>query len=103
MLNEQRFLILTALAGGPRHGYGLVEEINEITNGQKRTRAGALYHALEKLAADGLVEVDHEQVVDGRLRRYYRLTSKGATRLQAEANERHNTAREALSRLRRLA
>ena len=103
ILNEQRFLILTALAGGPRHGYGLVEEIDAITNGETRPRAGALYHALEKLAADGLVEIDHEQIVDGRLRRYYRLTGEGATRLHAEASERQHSAREALRRLGRLA
>ncbi len=98
-LNEQRFLVLAALASGPRHGYGLVEEISGLTNGEYTPRAGALYQALEKLSALGLVELDHEQVVDSRLRRYYRLTSEGTAMLRSEANNRQATAGEALFRL----
>ncbi|MDY7102251.1 MAG: PadR family transcriptional regulator [Actinomycetota bacterium] len=98
-LNEQRFLILAGLAGGPRHGYGLVEEIAELTDGRVRPRAGALYHALDRLGAAGLVVVDREEAVDGRLRRYHRLTDDGRRVLAEEAERRAVSARRALERL----
>jgi DNA-binding PadR family transcriptional regulator len=44
-----------------------------------------LYGAIDRLVAAGLVEVDHEEVVDSRLRRYYRLTPEGGARLAVEA------------------
>ena len=98
-INEQRFLILTALASGPRHGYGLSDEIAELTDGESRPRAGALYHALDRLADDGLVAVDREDVVDGRLRRYYALTAPGRVVLEAEATKRQRAAQHAFNRL----
>ncbi len=98
-LNEQRFLILTALAGGALHGYGLVAEIAELTDGRERPRPGALYHGLDKLTEQGLVHVDREAVVDGRLRRYYALTTEGRQRLATEANQRQTTAQLAIGRL----
>ncbi len=102
-INEQRFLILTALAAGPRHGYHLRDEIAELTDGERRPRAGALYHALDRLADDGLVVVDREEHVNGRLRRYYGLTTMGETVLEAEAHKRQRAAHHALNRLGRLA
>lgn len=98
-INEQRFLILTALASGPRHGYGLSDEISELTDGENRPRPGALYHALDRLAVDGLVMVDREEVVDGRLRRYYALTAPGRSVLEAEAIKRLRAAKHAFNRL----
>ncbi len=44
-----------------------------------RLRAGTLYSAQDRLRLDGLVRVDREEVVEGRLRRYYQLTAEGAT------------------------
>ena len=46
--------------------------------------AGTLYAALDRLAGEGQVEVDREEIVDTGLRRYYRLTPPGAQRLAAE-------------------
>ena len=54
----------------------------------------------EQAAGEGLVEVDHEEVVDSRLRRYYRLTPVGAERLAVEAERRRSQAGAALRRLR---
>jgi DNA-binding PadR family transcriptional regulator len=102
-INEQRFLILTALASGPRHGYGLSDEIAELTDGESRPRAGALYHALDRLAADGLVAADREEIVDGRLRRYYAITATGCVVLKAEATKRQRAAQHAFNRLGELA
>ena len=77
-LREPTFLILTALASGPQHGYGIMTDAAEISGGRVRLRAGTLYAALNRLAAEHLVEVDREEIVDARLRRYYRLTPRGA-------------------------
>lgn len=98
-INEQRFLILSALAGGALHGYGLVDEISELTNGENRPRPGALYHALDKMLEQELVAIDSEEVVDGRLRRRYRLTGLGRDTLSASALQRKRDADTAIRRL----
>jgi DNA-binding PadR family transcriptional regulator len=85
-LREPTFLILTALAAGPQHGYGIMTDVAQISGGRVRLRAGTLYAALNRLTAERLAEVDREEIVDARLRRYYRLTSHGAQRLEAEAD-----------------
>jgi DNA-binding PadR family transcriptional regulator len=85
-LQEPTFLILTALAAGPQHGYGIMTDVEEISAGRVRLRAGTLYAALDRLASEELVEADREEIVDGRLRRYYRLTPPGADRLAAEVD-----------------
>jgi DNA-binding PadR family transcriptional regulator len=98
-MQEATFLILTALAGGSRHGYGIISEVMAISDGRVKLRAGTLYTALDRLKADGLVNVDREEMVDNRLRRYYRLTPEGARRLAAEAARLQANARAAITRL----
>lgn len=98
-MQEATFMILTALANGSQHGYGIIGDVQEISNGRIRLRPGTLYTALERLRADELVEIDREEIVDGRLRRYYRLTSAGTTRLGVEAARIHSQATAALTRL----
>ena len=83
-LQEPTFLILTALAAGPQHGYGIMTDVEEISDGRLRLRAGTLYAALDRLTSDGLVSQDREEIVGGRLRRYYRLTPDGTAVLAAE-------------------
>lgn len=98
-LNEQRFNILLALAGAPLHGYAIAEEIDRLTEGAHKPRPGSLYHSLDKLTEQGLVEFDREEVVDGRLRRYYRLTEHGSATLGDQALQRQRSAALALERL----
>jgi DNA-binding PadR family transcriptional regulator len=98
-MQEATFLILTALADGSQHGYGIIAEVQEISGGRVRLRAGTLYTALDRLRADGLIEVDREEIVEGRLRRYYRLTTEGTRRLAAEAARLQANATAALTRL----
>ena len=69
-MQEATFLILTALADGSQHGYGILAEVAEISGGRVRLRAGTLYTALDRLRSDELIGVDREDIVDGRLRRY---------------------------------
>jgi DNA-binding PadR family transcriptional regulator len=95
------FLILAALAEQPRHGYGIVQTVADLSAGEVKLRPGTLYGALERLTEQGLIEPDHEEAVEGRLRRYYRLTTDGATRLSTEIErlQRHaDAAREQLRR-----
>jgi len=92
-------MILTALADGSQHGYGIINEVAEISGNRVRLRAGTLYTALDRLRADGLIEVDREEVVDNRLRRYYRLTPEGGRRLAAEAARLQANAHAAMKRL----
>ncbi|HEY2076504.1 MAG TPA: helix-turn-helix transcriptional regulator [Streptosporangiaceae bacterium] len=101
-LREPTFLILTALAAGPQHGYGIMTDVAQISGGRVRLRAGTLYAALNRLATDGLVEFDREEIVDARLRRYYRLTSEGARCLQQEVDRMRSTTTVAARRLRLL-
>ncbi len=98
-MQEATFLILTALANGSQHGYGIITDVEAISGGQVRLRPGTLYTALDRLSADELIAVDREEVVDGRLRRYYRLTPTGAERLSAEAARLQAHAMAALTRL----
>jgi DNA-binding PadR family transcriptional regulator len=98
-MQEATFLILTALAGGTQHGYGIITDVERISDQRVRLRAGTLYTALERLRADRLIEVDREEIVDSRLRRYYRLTAVGQERLAAEAARLQANALVAMSRL----
>ncbi len=99
-MQEATFLILTALASGSQHGYGIIADVREISGGDVQLRPGTLYTALERLRADGLIAVDREEIVDSRLRRYYRLTPTGSERLAAEATRLRANATAALTRLR---
>jgi PadR family transcriptional regulator, regulatory protein PadR len=99
-LTGQAFFVLTALADGPRHGYGIVGEVAELSQGRVKLKIGSLYGVLDRLAAEGLIEPDREEAHDGRLRRYYRLTTQGRGALAAEADLRAATARVVRARLR---
>jgi len=83
-MREPAFLILTALARAPMHGYGLLAEVAELSGGQVELRPGTLYGALDRLTDDGYVAPDRQEIVDGRARRYFRLTDAGAAALRAE-------------------
>src|SRR4051795_8805055 len=95
------FLILAGLAGQPRHGYGIVQAVADLSAGEVKLRPGTLYGALERLTEQGLIELDHEEVVEGRLRRYYQLTTDGATTLGAETEQLQRHADAAREQLRR--
>jgi DNA-binding PadR family transcriptional regulator len=98
-MQEATFLILTALASGSQHGYGIITDVRQISGGRVRLRAGTLYTALDRLRVDELIAVDREEIVENRLRRYYRLTPKGSALLAAEAARLQANASAALSRL----
>ena len=98
-MQEATFLILTALAGGSQHGYGIISDVEQISQRRVRLRAGTLYTALDRLREEKLIAVEREEVVDSRMRRYYRLTPTGEERLAEEAARLHSNARAAMFRL----
>jgi DNA-binding PadR family transcriptional regulator len=98
-MQEVTFLVLTALAAGSQHGYGIISDVTTISDGRVRLRAGTLYSALDRLRLDGLVEVDREEIVESRLRRYYRLTPAGCEQLALEAARLQSNAAKAFGRL----
>jgi DNA-binding PadR family transcriptional regulator len=101
-LREPAYLVLTALAAEPQHGYAVIEDVLRISDGRVRLHTGSLYAILDRLQQSGLIEIDREEIVASRLRRYYRLTGAGVQRLtdETEALRRHADA--AALRLRRL-
>jgi DNA-binding PadR family transcriptional regulator len=99
-MREPTFLVLTALAAEPQHGYAVLEDVARITAGRVRLRAGTLYAVLDRLRSDGLIEVDREEVVQSRLRRYYRLSAAGERRLVDETARLRQQATVAERRLR---
>jgi len=63
---------------GRMYGYEITQKVKEITKGELNITEGALYPALHKLEAEGLLDVEMEKV-DNRVRKYYKLTESGQT------------------------
>jgi PadR family transcriptional regulator len=99
-MSEQAFLVLTVLVNGARHGYAIIREVEELNPQVPTLPVATLYTLLDRLTADGLVEVDREEIHRGRLRRYYRVTQAGIDALRAEADRVATNVRAARSALR---
>ncbi|GAA2371874.1 PadR family transcriptional regulator [Nonomuraea africana] len=84
-MTEATYFILAALLAEPLHGYGIIKRAGEQSSGRVKLAVGTLYGALDRLTEAGLVAVDREEIVDGRARRYYRITDDGVTAVRAEA------------------
>lgn len=98
-MREPTFFILSSLAAGPRHGYAIIAEAADLSDGRLRLQVGTLYAALERLSEKGWVEAAGEEVVSGRNRRYYRLTDTGAAALETEIAQLEARASRAMARL----
>lgn len=85
MVSMSTFHILLALADGERHGYSIIKDLEEETDGAVRLGPGTLYRSLKQLLDDGwIVEIDRVDETDPR-RRYYRLTPRGRKVAQMES------------------
>ena len=79
--------ILVAIGPGERHGYAIMTEVEQLTNGVVRLAAGTLYTTIKRLLAAGLVEESGERPdphLDDQRRRYYRLTPGGRAMVASE-------------------
>ena len=77
-------LILKTVSLGPRHGYGVLLRIEEMTRGGLRIEQGALYPALHRLEHRGLLATEWGTSENNRRAKYYRLTPAGRRRLKEE-------------------
>lgn len=79
--------ILLALAGGEKHGYAIMQEVEEFTDGQVTMGPGTLYGSIKRMRKAGLIVESDERpdpALDDARRRYYELTSYGRRVLEAE-------------------
>jgi DNA-binding PadR family transcriptional regulator len=98
---ELAYFVLASLLDGPLHGYAIIQRTGELSGGRVGLATGTLYTALDRLTAEGHVEVVGEEIVSGRARRIYGLTPGGAGALRAEASRMAEAARLVTDRARR--
>jgi DNA-binding PadR family transcriptional regulator len=87
-LSPATFHILLALAGNERHGYGIMQEVAAMTDGNLKLGPGTLYRSIKSLLAEGLIEESSQRpdpALDDERRRYYRLTEVGRGAAETEA------------------
>ena len=94
-LGEPAFWILTVLTAGQNHGYAIIRASEELSQGRVRLKATTLYSVLDRLVHEGELQAAGDEVVDGRLRRYFALTDSGEQRLTAEIDRLESKARTA--------
>ena len=81
------FHILMALAAEDRHGYAIIQDVAERTNGRLKIGAGTLYRSLQRMLEQGLIRETEERPApenDDERRRYYRITPYGGAVARAE-------------------
>ena len=87
-LKSNWFHILISLAGGEQHGYGIMQEVLERSDGKVRLWPATLYGSLKRLIQNGLIVESGERPAaefDDARRRYYKLTSLGKKVLDLES------------------
>jgi DNA-binding PadR family transcriptional regulator len=85
-LTEATFFILLSLAPGAKHGYGIMQEAEQLSDGRLKLSTGTLYGAIKRLLEIGWIEkVEHpEEGAPPRERRLYQLSDIGRSILKAE-------------------
>lgn len=78
-------LILKVIAVQPVHGYAIAQRLQQISRDIVQVPGGSLYPALHRLENRGLVKSDWRETETGRDAKFYRLTKKGRTHLEAQA------------------
>ena len=83
-LTEPVLLILLSLAGQPRHGYSILKDVEQMSDGRVVLSTGTLYGALRRLLDEEWIERIEEED-SSRGRQAYRLTARGRRNLQARS------------------
>jgi transcriptional regulator len=78
-------LILKTLSGGPLHGYRIASKIRELSDEVLRIEEGSLYPALYRMEQKGLIQSEWATTENNRQAKFYKLTRKGRSDLQAES------------------
>jgi DNA-binding PadR family transcriptional regulator len=79
-LTPAMFQVLLALGDGEKHGYAILKEVEEQTNGDVRLSTGTLYAIIKRLLIEGVIQECRNRPPvedDDQRRRYYRLTPAG--------------------------
>ena len=87
-LQPAAFHILLTLADGERHGYAIIQDVANRTEGEVQLSAGTLYRTIQRLLEQGLIDESRRRPSpdeDDERRRYYLLTEFGAAVARAEA------------------
>lgn len=101
-LSQTQFHVLVALTDGEKHGYAIMQGVEDSSGGIVRMGPATLYGTLRRLVDQGLAEeIDHRPASDDdQRRRYYRLTGLGARVCAAEAQRLSHLVRITRSNLR---
>ena len=86
-LQSSTFYILMALGDGERHGYAIIQDISERTDGNVKLSAGTLYRSIQRMLEQGLIVESHRRPApadDDERRRYYALSPFGSAVARAE-------------------
>src|SRR3954462_9586829 len=80
------FHILLAVLNGERHGYAIIQDVEERTGGELRMSAGTLYRSIARMVGQGLLKEVSKRasLLDDERRRYYRITPFGTDVARAE-------------------
>ncbi len=92
-MSEPTYFVLAALLDERLHGYGIIKKAAALSSGSVNLTTGTLYGALDRLTGQGLVVPDGQEQVEGRTRRYYRITDAGAEAVHTEAERMRAAAR----------
>ena len=78
-LTETTFFLLLSLTSGPRHGYAILKDVQELSSGRVVLSTGTLYGAIKRLVEIGWIEPleNNQSAASGRPRKEYRLTGLG--------------------------
>jgi DNA-binding PadR family transcriptional regulator len=102
-LTESTFFIMLSLSAGPRHGYAILKEVQELSDNRILLSTGTLYGAIKRLLDQSWIvrfDGEPEEEADGRGKKVYQLTDLGRRILQAEVERLETLTRKA--RLHRL-
>lgn len=91
-VSEQTYFVLAALLDGPLHGHAILKRVADLSQDRIILAVGTLYGALDRLAANGVIVVEKEEIVNGRKRRYFRITDDGRGLVEAEARRMQQAA-----------
>src|SRR4051812_23964090 len=100
-LPNATFHILLALADADRHGYAIIQDVAERTDGHLKLSAGTLYRSVQRMLEQGLIFEPRQRPIpelDDERRRYYRITPFGREVAEAESRRLSNLVRMARDR-----
>jgi DNA-binding PadR family transcriptional regulator len=87
------FQILVALASGDAHGYAIMQDVEERTNGKLRLSPGTLYGSIKRMLELGLIQEARRKAGEDERRRAYKITDLGKRTARAEAARMAETLR----------